>query len=186
MKLLLIESTPGVATAIESDLLAEGHEVLTCNDDIGGPCRGTEHHANCPMGQHIDMAIVAREPGSQRTLNEMGSVCASIHRVPLVEVDPDGLQDDLPNVRVVQAVATCRVEAGYAKAIRHELASIAAIVEVRRDTDRIHVSVQVPESQATAVRLSAVADRARHAVREHDQFVGVIDVTVVTYPDPID
>jgi hypothetical protein len=186
MKLLLIESTPGIATAIESELLADGHEVLNCNDDHGGPCRGTEHHAQCPMEQHIDMAIVTRTLGSQRTLNEMGSVCASIHRVPLVEVDPDDLDDDLPSVRVVQAVATCRVEAGYAKAIRHELASIAAIVDVRRDSGRIHVTVQVPSSQATAARVSSVADRARHAVREHDQFVGVIDVAVVTYPDPID
>jgi hypothetical protein len=28
-----------------------------------------------------------------------------------------------------------------------------------------------------------MADRARHAVREHDQFVSCIDVSVVSYPD---
>lgn len=186
MRLLLIESTPGLATAIERELVADGHDVVTCNDDHGGPCRGTEHHHDCPMEQHIDMAIVTREPGSVRTLNEMGSVCATLHRVPLVEVDPHDVADDLPSVRVVKAVATCRVEAGYAKAIRHELAHLAAIVDVRRDVDRIHVSIQVPASQASAVKLASVADRARHAVREHDQYVGVIDVAVVTYPDPVD
>ncbi len=186
MKLLLIESTPGIATAIQSELRADGHEVLMCNDDHGGPCRGTEHHANCPMEQHIDMAIVTREPGSEHTLNEMGSVCATLHRVPLVEVDPQSVHDDLPSVRVVQAVATCRVEAAYAKAIRQELHYLAAIVSVRRDPNRIHVTVQVPASEASTSRVSAIADRARHAVREHDQFVGAIDVAVVTYPDPVD
>jgi hypothetical protein len=38
----------------------------------------------------------------------------------------------------------------------------------------------------SATRLSAVADRARHAVREHDPYVRAIDVAVVTYPDPVD
>ncbi|MFM2078277.1 MAG: hypothetical protein RJA49_2167 [Actinomycetota bacterium] len=186
MKLLLIESTPGIATAIETELRADGHEVLTCNDEHGGPCRGTQHHSGCPMEHHIDLAIVTREPGSERTLNEMGGVCATRHRVPLVEVDPHSIEDDLPSVRVVKAVATCRVEAGYAKAIRQELGYVAAIVDVRRDPHRIHVTVQVPASEATAAKVSAIADRARHAVREHDQYVGAIDVAVVTYPDPVD
>jgi hypothetical protein len=184
MKLLLIESTPGNATAIESDLVAEGHEVLTCNDDHGGPCRGVDHHADCPMEQHIDMAIVTRSPGSTHTLAEMGSVCAARHRVPLVEVDPADVADDMPSVTVANALASRRVEAGFAAAIRQELGHVAAIVDVRREIDRIHVTVQVPASEGTPAKLSNVADRARHAVREHDQFVRVVDVAVVTYPDP--
>jgi hypothetical protein len=186
MKLLLIESTPGNATDIQSDLVAGGHEVLTCNDEHGGPCRGVEHHAHCPMEQHIDMAIVTRTPGSDHTLDEMGSVCAARHRVPMVEVDPAEVADDLPSVAVASALATRRVEAGYAAAIRQELGHVAAIVDVRRETNRIHVNVQVPASQGTPARLSAVADRARHAVREHDPFINGIDVAVVTYPDPAD
>lgn len=184
MKLLLIESTPGNATAIESDLVADGHDVISCHDEHGFPCRGAAHHRDCPMEHHIDMAIVAREPNSPHTLAEMGSVCATIHRVPLVEVDPNDVADDMPNVLVATALATRRVEAGYATAIRHELGHVAAIVDVRREPNRIHVTVQVPESQAGPQRLAAVADRARHAVREHDPFVSGIDVAVVTYPDP--
>ena len=132
MKLLLIESTPGNAAAIESDLVAEGHEVVTCTDDLGGPCSGAIHHHDCPMEQHIDMAIVTREAGSPRTLAEMGSVCATRHRVPLVEVDPAEVADDLPSVAVATALATRRIEAAYATAIRHELGHVAAIVDVAR------------------------------------------------------
>jgi hypothetical protein len=186
MKLLLIESTPGNATAIESELVADGHEVLTCNDEHGGPCRGVDHHANCPMEQHIDMAIVTRTPGAGHTLAEMGSVCATRHRVPLVEVDPADVADDMPSVAVASALASRRVEAGFAAAIRQELGHVAAIVDVTREVDRIHITVQVPASEGAPTRLSHIADRTRHAVREHDQFVRGIDVAVVTYPDPAD
>jgi hypothetical protein len=186
MKLLLIESTPGNATAIESELVAEGHEVLTCTDEHGGACRGAEHHRDCPMEQHIDMAIVTRTPSAVHTLAEMGSVCATRHRVPIVTVDPSEMADDMPSVAVANAVATRRVEAGYATAVRNELGHLAAIVDVRREPNRIHVTVQVPASDGTSAKVSAVADRARHAVREHDPFVGGIDIVVVTYPDPTD
>jgi hypothetical protein len=186
MKLLLIESKPGNATAIQADLVAEGHEVVTCQDDHGGPCRGADHHRDCPMEQHIDMAIVARDPRDPHTLAEMGSVCATMHRIPLVEVDPTDVADDMPTVAVANAVATRRVEAAYSTAVRNELGDLPAIVDVRREPNRVHVTVQVPASKATAAKLSAVADRARHATREHDPFVSGIDVAVVTYPDPAD
>ena len=186
MKLLLIESTPGNATAIQSDLMAEGHEIVSCQDEHGGPCKGVGDHHACPMEQHIDMAIVTRDPGAPHTLAEMGSVCATLHRVPIVEVDPSDVADDLPSVAVANAVATRRVEAGFASAIRQELAHLPVIVDVRREPNRIHATIQVPAGQSSAAKLSAVADRARHAVREHDPYVSGIDVVVVTYPDPVD
>ena len=139
MRLLLIESTPGNATEIGAHLAADGHEVVTCTDDHGGPCRGATHHVACPMEQHIDLTIVAREAGSVRTLAEMGSVCATRHRVPLMEVDPG--QEGLPSVAVAQAVAGRAVAAGYATAIRHELAHLPALVDVHRSPDQIQVTV---------------------------------------------
>ena len=182
MRLLLIESTPGNATEIGAHLTAEGHEVVTCADEHGGPCRGATHHVACPMEQHIDLTIVTREPGAVRTLAEMGSVCATRHRVPLMEVDPS--QEGLPSVAVAQAVAGRAVTAGYATAIRHELAHLPALVDVHRSPDHIQVTVQVPEAHNTPQALSAVADRARKAVREYDPYVKGIDVSVVCYPDP--
>ena len=185
MKLLLIESTPGNAHEIGADLIAEGHEVVTCADEHGGPCRGISQHAECPMEHHIDLTIVAREHGSAHTLDEMGSVCAMRHRVPMVEVDPRQVADELPSVKVANAVAKRAIEAGYATAVRHELGHLPALVDVERTPGRIHVSVQVPASQgASSQQLSAVADRARHAVRAHDPYVSGIDVAVVCYPDP--
>ncbi len=186
MKLLLIESTPGSATAIETSLVADGHEVVTCTDEHGGPCRGMVHHDACPLEGHIDMAIVARDPASPRLLSEMGAVCATRHRVPLVEVDPADVADDMPTVAVANALATRRVEAGYATAVRHELGNIAAIVDVRREVDRVHITVQVPASDGTPSKLASLADRARHAVRVHDQYVKTIDIAVTCYPDPAD
>ena len=184
MKLLLIESTPGTATAIAGDLVANGHQVLSCNDEHGGPCRGIAHHAECPLDGHVDLAIVAREPGAQRTLNEMGSVCAARHRVPTVEVDPQHPADDLPDLTVANALAARKVEAAYAQAVRNELGTVPALVDVRREPTRIVVNVQVPAAYDTASGLSAVADRARKAVREHDPYVSGIDINVVCYPDP--
>ncbi|MEI8240449.1 MAG: hypothetical protein WCI22_13635 [Actinomycetota bacterium] len=184
MKLLLIESTPGNAAAISQNLVAEGHDLISCADEHGGPCKGTRQVDDCPMGAHIDLAIVTREPDSVHTLDEMGSVCAKRHRVPLVEVDPIHPADDLPSVDVAIALAARRVEAGYATAVRHELGHQGAIVDVHRDTDRIQVNVKLPAAECTTSRLSAVADRARMAVREHDPFVRSIDVSVVSYPDP--
>lgn len=184
MKLLLIESTPGIATEIGSHLAAEGHEVVRCADEHGGPCRGIDHHEECPLEGHIDLAIVARDAGADRTLAEMGSVCASRHRVPLVEVDPRQDGDELPSVKVANALAKRAAEAGYATAIRRELGDATALVQVERTPGRIHVSIQVPASEASAQQLSAAADRARHAVRAHDPYVKGIDVSVASYPDP--
>jgi len=184
MKLLLIESTPGNAAEIGAHLAADGHEIVTCADEHGGPCRGSTHHAECPLEDHVDLTIVAREANTPRTLAEMGSVCATRHRVPMVEVDPRQIDDELPSVEVAGAVATRAVEAAYAAAIRQELGHLPALVEVSRTPKRIHVTVQVPESQRSAMKLSAVADRARNAVRMHDPFVNGIDISVVCYPDP--
>jgi len=184
MKLLLIESTPGNATAIAGDLVANGHEIITCADDKGGPCKGIAQHTDCPLDGFVDMAIVTREPGAVHTLAEMGGVCAQRHRVPLVEVDPAHPADDLPDLTVANALASRKVEAAYAQAIRHELGGVPALVDVRREPTRIVASVQVPASHGSPAGMSAVADRARKAVREHDPYVGSIDVNVVCYPDP--
>ena len=185
MKLLIIESIPGNAAEIGAQLVADGHEVVKCADEHGGPCRGISKHAECPMESHIDLTIVTREHGSAHTLGEMGSVCATRHRVPIVEVDPGQADDELPSVTVAGAVAKRVVEAGYATAIHHELVHLPALVDVERTPGRIHVTVQVPTSEGSPQQLSSVADRARHAVRTHDPYVNGIDVAVTCYPDPL-
>lgn len=186
MRLLLVESVPGNAAAIETDLVARGHDVVSCHDSHGGPCRGAEHHRDCPLEQHVDLAIVTRAPGSEHLLSEMGSVCASLHRIPVVEVDPANTADDLPDLTVAHALGGRRVEAGYAQAIRHQFPDLPALVDVRREASRIVATVQIPADVATVQMVSRVADRTRLAIREHDPYVEGIDVNVVPYPVPVD
>lgn len=175
MRLLLIESTPGNARQISDRLAAEGHDVVMCSDEHG-PCRGMSHHEHCPVEQHTDLTIVAREPNSQRTLDEMGSVCASRHRIPTVEVDPRD-PSAVDGITVTHAMATRAVTAGYAAAVRNEVPF--AEVHVERIADLVHVTLTVPADKGTPQALSAAADRARKAVREHDPYVKGIDVSVV-------
>ena len=183
MRLLLVEATPGNSASLRSGLEAEGHEVLSCTDRRGGPCRGVADHADCPMGAPVDMAIVAREPGSAHSLHEMGGVCAQGHRVPLVEVNPFDEADGLPSLAAASAMATAHVEQAYAAAIRSEIDSLPVMVDVRREPNRIHATVQVPASAVDRASMTWAADRARAAIRRHDPFISCIDVSVVTYPD---
>jgi hypothetical protein len=107
--------------------------------------------------------------------------------VPVVEVDPASPADDLPDLpdlTVTNALAKRRVESAYAGAVRRELGDLPVIVDVHREPTRIHASIQVPAAHDTPQRISAVADRARKALREHDPYVGTIDVSVSCYPDP--
>lgn len=183
MKVLLIESSPNQSGDLSEQLVSEGHEIVRCADDHGGPCRGVDHHAECPLEQSVDLAILTREPESQHSLAEMGSICASRHRVPLVVVDPTQLFDELPSAEVVAAVANRAVESAYAAAVRRELAHLPIVVDVRHLADKVVVHLQLPTSQNTPAARSAAADRARFAVRTHDPFVQTIDVSVQCYPD---
>lgn len=183
MKLLLIESTPGNANEINASLLADGHEVVTCADEHGGPCRGIDRHVECPMESHIDLTIVARGRFGAHAGRDGFGVC---HSPPCAD---GGGRPAAGRRRAAQRgrrqrAAKRGVEAGYAAAIRHELGHLPALVDVERTPGRVHVMVQVPASEGSPQKLSAVADRARHAVRSHDPYVKGIDVSVVCYPDP--
>ena len=88
------------------------------------------------------------------------------------------------HLTAANAHASGKAEGAYAQAVRHALGGGPALVDVRREPTRIVASVQVPASHGSPAGMSAVADRARKAVREHDPYVGSIDVNVVCYPDP--
>lgn len=177
MKLLIIESTTGNANELRARLRAEGHDVVHCADDQGGPCRGTRRQADCPLQEHVDLAILTREPESPHTLAEMGSVCANRHRVPLVVVDPAQTTDEMPSVTVAAANASRAIESEYAAAVRRELSPLPTVVDVHRLRGGVRVNLQIP-SASDAAAVSAAADRARYAVRTHDPFVPRIDVAV--------
>lgn len=172
MRLLLIESTPGNAREINDRLTAAGHEVVMCAD-AHGPCRGVTHHEDCPIEHHTDLTLVAREAGTSRSLDEMGSVCSARHHIPVVELDPRD-PDAVRDLPVTHALASRAVRAAYANAVRSEIRE--AEVTIERSPDLVHVTLRVPPG----TNVSAVADRARKVVREHDPYVRGIDVSVVT------
>ena len=178
MDVLLIESSPGIATSLQHRLIRDGHEVISCNDLHGGPCRGVESSEACPLDHHVDIAVLARERGATPSLNEMGSVCALKHRVPLVTLYPGDEFGPGASTEVAAAIAQREVEAGYVAAVRRQLGHIVGDITVVREHNRIHVTLTIAEV-ADAQAISMIADRARHAVREHDRHTPVVDISVV-------
>jgi hypothetical protein len=178
MEVLLIESSPGIASTLQHRLIRDGHEVVSCTDSRGGPCRGVESNAACPLDRHIDVAVLARERDATPSLNEMGAVCAQRHRVPLVTLYPGDEFGAGPSTEIAAAIARREVEAGYVAAVRREVGHAVGDITVLREHQRIHVTLAIPEVVDAQV-VSMLADRARHAVRQHDRHTPVVDVSVV-------
>jgi len=185
MEVLLIESSPGIAATLQHRLVRDGHEVVSCIDSHDGPCRGVESNAACPLDHHVDIAVLARQRGVAPTLNEMGSVCAQRHRVPLVTLYAgDEFGPDV-DAEISAAVARREVEATYVAAVRHRVGHTVDDIKVHREHNRIHVVLSITDSPGAQV-VGMLADKARDAVREHDRYTPVIDVSVVKVDAPID
>lgn len=137
------------------------------------------------MTGNIDVAILARERDSAPSLNEMGSVCALQHRVPLVTLYPGDEFGPGASTEIAAAVARREVEAGYVASVRRELGHSVKDIVVMREHQRVHVTISVPTS-SDAQTISRLADRARHAVREHDSHTLVVDISVVMADAEID
>ena len=185
MDVLLIESSPGIAASLQHRLIRDGHDVVSCNDSHGGPCRGVERSESCPLEQHIDIAVLARERDTAPSINEMGSVCALRHRVPLVTLYPGDEFGPGVSTEIAAAVARRELEAGYVAAIRRQLGHIVGDITVVREHSRIHATLAVSEV-ANAQAITWIADRAREAIRDHDRHTPVIDVSIVIEEPPID
>jgi hypothetical protein len=184
MDVLVIESSPGIATTLQNRLTRDGHEVISCNDWRGGPCKGVESNDSCPLSNHIDLAILARERGASPSLNEMGSVCARQHRVPLVTLYPGDEFGPGASTEVAAAVARREVEAAYVAAIRRQLRHGVDDIAVQREYQRVHVTITVDKAMS-AQTICRLVDRARQAIRHHDAHTPTIDISVVRALTPI-
>ncbi len=185
MDVLVIESSPGIATTLQHRLIRDGHEVISCNDSHGGPCRGVESNESCPLAGHIDVAVLARERNAPPSLNEMGSVCAARHRVPLVTLYPGDEFGPGASTEIAAAVARRQVEAGYVAAVRRQLRHGVEDITATREFQRIHIVISVDKSMS-AQTIGRLADRARQAVRDYDIHTPVVDISVVRAPTRID
>jgi hypothetical protein len=185
MDVLVIESAPGIAATLEHRLVRDGHQVISCNDSHGGPCRGVESNAACPLLQHIDVAVLARERGAARTLNEMGAVCAVRHRVPVVTLHAGDEFGPGPSTEIAAAIARRAVEAGYVAAVRKQLGHGVDDIAVHREYQRIHVTLTVARDMS-ALTIRRLVDRVRQAVRAHDAHTSAVDISVARADTPID
>jgi hypothetical protein len=176
--LLLIEPNPDVESIVATRLVAAGHELRRCFDEIDdGPCRGVRDDARCPMHQPIDLTVVVRDTDAPQSLGEMGAVCGERHRVPVVRVLPDDPTDIVAVVQTAAANGRDQLEARDASVVRVALAGHNARVEAQRDAHSVRVRVQLPYPIDWRLR-SALADRARRALRIHDPFVRTIDIAI--------
>lgn len=92
MKVLIVESEPGVAEGTEAVLSEAGHEIVRCHVPRwqAVPCVGVD--GVCPIAAGVDVAVLARNrASSEPSVLEDGIRCAIRERVPIVEVGPAGV-----------------------------------------------------------------------------------------------
>jgi hypothetical protein len=186
---MLVTGNDEVREQLRGRWLAAGHDVVTCVDDDGkGPCRGVREPSRCPLRQPVDLAVLVSRSAVPTELAEMGAVCARRHRAPLVTIDPVVAADDLWHVETESPAAMQVLQADDARVVRDRL-PCRAEVTVFRQPARLAVEVRCvadPSSSSRpldAKQRLAIADLARAAIREHDPYVPVIDVNVVTDDD---
>jgi hypothetical protein len=185
MRLMLVAGNDDVRTRVRSNWEERGHEVLTCADDHGGPCRGVHAPHDCPLDRPVDLAVLVSTTAEASDLAEMGYVCAQRHRVPTVAIDPMLAADELWHIETETSQAIRRLEAEDAAAVAARL-PFPADVAVHRERVRLLVELRViapADGPMSAKERLTLADLARDAIRAHDPYVSVIDVNVTDAPD---
>lgn len=187
MRVLLVESTPGNATAVKRWLSDAGHETTTCFEPpVGLGCKGVDHHENCPLASDTDLALLVRDlDGGARSLTEMGAVCALRHRIPVVEItEPSAATLEVALLAALAEAAGGPTTIGYVQAIRTALASVTSLVRpedvgiiVDWSAGRVHAMLELPGDVADR-NVPMIVDWASRALRAHDPYVKVIDVGV--------
>ena len=114
----------------------------------------------------------------------MGSICATRHRVGVVEIDPsEPLDESVESMASTAEQAVCH---DYERTILGALAEAGAgegiYVTVGRRPGAVVVTLTVMAAVFTAMserEVAALADRVRDATRQHDRFARSIDVSVI-------
>lgn len=187
MRVLLVESTPGNATAVKRWLAEAGHETTTCFESpVTFGCKGVERHEDCPLERATDLAVLVRDlDGGNHSLTEMGAVCAMRHRVPVVEVVEPGQNDlDSTLLAALAEAESAAASRGYVDAVRASLAEATTLADpdrigitVTRSTDRVQATVDLP-GDVVEHQVPMVVDCVSRALRRYDQYAKVIDVGV--------
>lgn len=194
MKVLLVESSPGVAEQVSDDLTRAGMHVVRCHESPEDhECRALDPEARCPIDEGVDVALDVRAHGDDRaTAAEQPVVCAARARLPLV-VAGRGANPfsrwSSAQVDPVQAVEACTaVMEGplprHREAVRRALDALEArgaepvgIRSVRRDGRAVKVDLEMGERAGRERERVALAVSA--ALRRFDPHTPVLDISAV-------
>lgn len=178
-------------SALETLLTDAGHNVTVCHDQHWG-CVGLD--GTCPLDERaVDVAIAVADPGDR--FDAQGLTCVHRARIPIVTVgarrdDPvlDYVTVNSPRVdpTLLTAIESAALDAsGHRRAIDRRLhdhlrSEEHVVVSVERSARRLDILLM---GDVEPGRAAALADVARHAAREYDQHVDVIDVSVTGTAD---
>ena len=209
LDVLLIESHPGVGDASARVLAEAGHRVHRCHDagDPSWVCVGLADPSACPLEGHVDVAVLARAPGSTGpTPHEDGVRCAIRSRVPIVEVglgarETDPVDGYAPWVTLhsheaaLDAACHAAVTLGNQRIVDAVLERVVPLVaEAGLPPERTHATISSHWPGLTlTVTIPGPADRrleqaigvrAYDALRLHTDGYSTVDVNVdVENPD---
>jgi hypothetical protein len=196
MRILMLESEPGIARDHEARLTEAGHEVVRCHEPGAPsfPCAGLPDVSGCPLEQQaVDVALLVRDPIDERpTHREAGVACALRARVPVLQPAGQSTEPFAGHVStfdgdIVEALALAADGGGegHAQAVHEHLVATAAAegvdasairVRARREGRRLALVVDVPAGHERLV--TAAKGWAGAAARRYDPALQVIDVTV--------
>lgn len=90
MHALVTESTFGESARVAASLRALGCRVSTCHSTVG-ICRAFAPGDRCPLdgGLPVDLVVDVRDQSAQLTARELGVVCGTRARLPVVLVSGD-------------------------------------------------------------------------------------------------
>lgn len=197
MRILMLESHPGVGDHAAAKLTAVGHTIERCvAGDRRYPCRGLSGEGACPLDEYVDVAVLAQEPGVDYL--EHGAVCAARGRVPVVEIEPAHTNVRLPASVWTSAAGpdlaeecarAARDGSAHARAVANRLVALGVItrdelegkdatltIAVERGTNRLLMTIGLGDQ--TCDRRTDIVRAATQALRDFDQRVPMIDIVV--------
>jgi hypothetical protein len=195
MRVLILESHPGVASDAVGELRAAGHTIARCDSaDHRFPCRGLSAGGECPLDEHVDVAVLVQELGTHHV--EHGAICAARSRVPVLRVDPADVGRPSLNTWTTAAgpdlLSECERAArdggAHVRAVAERLTGLGVleesdlghggtvVIDVTREADRLRMTIDL--AGAALDREAEIVRAASLALRDFDGRPAVIDVVV--------
>jgi hypothetical protein len=197
MRVLMLESHPGVANHAVAELTEAGHTIVRCDTpDRRYPCRGLKAVADCPLDEHVDVAVLVQEIGTHHV--EHGAVCAARCRIPVVAVDSADLATRFPITAWTTAADSDLVDQcerashdgrAHTQAVAARLVALGVVapaelqrpngtvtISVDRGADRLLMTIELADSVRD--REDQIMRTATQALRDFDRRSAVIDIVV--------